>query len=188
MLRNFLSAVVALAILAGGLVAADKDKQAAKQRPHLATFVSADVDKGTLTFKVEAKQLTLPLAEKAKILGEDNKPETLKAFVDNMKKEPDKTILIIEDVEEKHIAFVKDVKSHKATFVSADVDQGTLTFKVGVKEHTLPLAKHARILGEDNKPETLKAFMENMKKEPDKTILIIEDAEEKHVVFIRDVK
>jgi hypothetical protein len=79
-----------------------------------------------------------------------------------------------------------------AMFVKADMAKNTITFTTTDKagkcvERTLALAKDAKILGEDNKPEIFAVFAKNMQKEKDKSILVIEDQAGKQVVQIRDL-
>ena len=170
-----------------------------KRQP--ATLVSVDPDKNTVTFSAPGKdgkeaETTLPLARKAKVLGEDNKPETLQNLKDELEKEKDKAALIVEDPDGKQIVSIRHLppeeKSHHATLVRVDLDKGTVTFKARGKagkpeEMTLPLARDAKILGEDNKPETLQQFKEAMENEKDKGIMIVEDTDAQHIVAIRDL-
>jgi len=80
---------------------------------------------------------------------------------------------------------------HKATLVRVDVAKQTVTFKKlgkGAKEMTLPLAKTAKIFGEKNDAETLEKFAKDLAKDKDKTIWILEDKEEKHIVELKEMK
>jgi hypothetical protein len=168
---------------------------------HHATLVGVDPEANTVTFKAAGKdgketEMTLPLAAKAKVLGEDNKPETLRNLKEDLEKDKDKTALIVEDADGKQVVSIRHLppeeKKHRASLVSVDLDKNTVTFKAHgqagkTTEATLPLAADAKILGEDNKPETLRQFQEAMAKEKDKGILIVEDADEQHIVSIRDL-
>jgi hypothetical protein len=116
MLRTVLCSVAALALLVGGLAAEEKKAEKAGRAEHKATFVKADLVKGTVTFRTKDKSgkevtMTLPLAKNAKVLGEKNEAETLANFAKAMDKEKDKSILIVEDKEEKHIIEIKDLPS-----------------------------------------------------------------------------
>jgi flagellar basal body rod protein FlgB len=190
------------------VVVENPDKQVASLREpppepnqHHATLVSVDPDKNTVTFRAVGKdgkeaEMTLPLAKDAKVLGENNKPETLARFKDEVEKEKDKAGLVVEDADGKQIVSIKHLppeeKKHHATLVRVDLDKNTVTFKTKGKggketEMTLPLAQDAKVLGEDNKPETLRQFQEAMEKEQDKGIQIVEDTDEQHIVAIRDL-
>ena len=169
-----------------------RDLPAEEKHVH-ADLVSVDLDKGTITFKGKGHdskvgETTLPLAKDAKVFGEDNKPETLKQFKDNMAKESDKSITVVEDADGRQVTGVTDLpaegKHYKAALVSVDLDKNTITFEA---ETTLPLAKDAKVFGEDGKPETLKQFKDNMDKEDDKSILVAADADGKHVVAVTDL-
>jgi hypothetical protein len=120
MLRTALYAVAAGTMFVG-LVIADSTKHAkARNDSGLhAMFVKADAAKNTVTFTTTDKvgkraEMTLPLAKDAKILGEDNKPETLATFAKNMEKEKDKSILVIEDQAGKQIVEVRDLPNRVA--------------------------------------------------------------------------
>jgi len=95
---------------------------------------------------------------------------------------------------------VADSKNEKATgqkgrhamFVKADMVKNTVTFTAPDKtgetvEKTLPLAKDAKIFGEDNKPETFAAFAKNLQNEKDKSILIVPDQAGSYIVEIKDL-
>ena len=86
----------------------------------------------------------------------------------------------------------KGMHEQRATFVKADCDKSTITFKSADKsgkivENTLPLAKDAKILGEKGEIETLRKFAENMNKEKDKSIWITEDTTDKRIVQVKDL-
>ena len=184
----------------GTHVAAVRDLPAPDNRIH-AALVSVDLDKNTVAFKTKDKdgketETTLPVAQDAKVYGEDNKPETLKQFKENMDKEDDKSILIVEDASAPQIVSIADLPPEeiklKAALVSVDLDKGLITFKAKGKdgkeaETTLPLAKDAKVRGEDNKPETLKQFKDAMDKEDDKSIFVIEEPTGKQIVSLRDL-
>ena len=92
-------------------------------------------------------------------------------------------------VEEKKKAETAGQNLHKATLVRVDVAKQTVTFKgKGGKEMTLPLAKSAKIFGEKNEGETLEKFAKDLAKDKDKTIWILEDKEEKHIVELKEMK
>jgi hypothetical protein len=79
-----------------------------------------------------------------------------------------------------------------AVFVKADLTKHTITFMTKATsgknvEMTLPLAKNAKVLGEDNKPEAFLRFANNMQKEKGKSILIFEDQARKQIVEVRDL-
>jgi hypothetical protein len=81
---------------------------------------------------------------------------------------------------------------HRATYVKADFSKNMITFKMkGANgkevEMTLPLAKDAKVLGTDNKPEKLETFVKNLGKEKNKSVWILEDKEGKHIVEVRDL-
>jgi hypothetical protein len=76
-------------------------------------------------------------------------------------------------------------------FVKADVTANTVTFKTTDKagktsETTLPLAKNAKVIGEDKKAETLAAFARNMQKHKDKPIVVVEDKSGKQILEIQE--
>ena len=114
MLRTLFSSLALLAIFAGAVAAKDKKTDKAKGDNAIhAMFVKADVAKNTLTFKTTDKagktmETTLPLAKDARILGKDNKPETLAALAKSIQSEKDKWILVTEDKDGKQIIEVKD--------------------------------------------------------------------------------
>jgi hypothetical protein len=117
MLRMAVYAVAALAMCASVLVADDGKHAKGKGDNGLhAMFVKADVTKNTITFKTTDKagktvETTLALAKDAKVLGEDNKPESLVLFAKNMQKEKDKSILIMEDKSCQHVVEIRDLPS-----------------------------------------------------------------------------
>lgn len=79
----------------------------------------------------------------------------------------------------------------RATFVKADIAKNMLTFKTSDKagkttEMTLPLAKDAKILATNDKPESFADFAKNLQAEKDKTILVVEDKEGKWIVQLKD--
>ena len=165
-------------------------------KKYKAALVSVDLDKNTISYKSKSGEASLPLAKDAKVLGEDKKPETLQQFKEAMDKEEDKSIEIIEAAGGKEIASLRDLppegKHYHAALVSIDLDKGAVTFKAKGKdgketENTLPLAKDAKVRGEDNKPETLQQFKEAMDKEDDKSIFIAEEADGKQIASIRDL-
>src|SRR5262249_29156078 len=99
------------------------------------------------------------------------------------------SVLVADDG--KHAKGKGDSRVH-AMFVKADLAKNSITFKTTDKlgktvETTLALAKDAKVLGEDNKPESLALFAKNMQKEKDKPILFREDKGCQHVVEIRDL-
>jgi hypothetical protein len=102
-------------IFAGVLVADDKKSEKAPGNNAVhAVFVKADTAKNTVTFKTTEKagktvEMTLALAKDARVLGQDNKPETFAAFASNMQKHKDKAILVIEDKGGKQILEIKDM-------------------------------------------------------------------------------
>jgi hypothetical protein len=115
MLRMAFCSVAVLAICTGILVADDKkgDKTKGESGLH-AIFVKADMAKNTVTFKTVDKagknmEKTLALAKDAKILGEDNKPETFAVFAKNLQNEKDKSILVVQDHGGKYIVEIKDL-------------------------------------------------------------------------------
>jgi hypothetical protein len=86
----------------------------------------------------------------------------------------------------------KATQDHAVTFVRADLVKNAITFlmtnKTGKQvEKTLPLDKHATILGVDNKPETLAALASNMGKEHHKSIHIVWAKDGTHVLQVRDL-
>ena len=118
MFRAFVCAVVGLALVAGFSWA--EKKKDAKHRGHHAWFVSADekAKPPTITFRVRLKggkhrEMTLPLAEHAKIFGEKHDPEKLDQFAEKMSKEKDKAIRIVEDRKHKHIVEIDDLPPRK---------------------------------------------------------------------------
>jgi hypothetical protein len=115
MLRTAVCSAAVLVIFAGVLIADDQktEKASANNALH-AVFVKADVAKNTVTFKTTDKagktvETMLALAKDAKVLGADNKPETFAVFAKNLQKHKDKSILVVEDKEGKHILEIKDL-------------------------------------------------------------------------------
>jgi hypothetical protein len=111
MLRVAFCSVAVLAISTGILVADDN------KGVH-AMFVKADMAKNTVTFKTVDKagknvEKTLALARDAKILGEDNKPETFAVFAKNLQTEKDKSILVVQDQAGRYIVEIKDLRGRK---------------------------------------------------------------------------
>jgi len=117
MVRTILCSVAGFALTLSSLAAAETKGASAKGKTEIhATFVKADLAKHTVVFKVKDKagkevERTLSMAKDAKILGEDNKAETLEQFASNIGKEKDKSILIVEDKEGKHIVELRDLPS-----------------------------------------------------------------------------
>jgi hypothetical protein len=115
MLRTVFCALAVLAICAGVVVADDSKRDRAKNEKGLhAMFVKADMTKNTITFKIMDKtgknvERTLALAKDARILGEDNKPETFAVFAKNLRDEKDKSILVVEDRGGKYIIELRDL-------------------------------------------------------------------------------
>jgi hypothetical protein len=117
MLRTSFCSVAVLVIFAGVLVADDKDKKkvnATGDNALHAIFVKADVVKNTVTFKTTDKagksaEMNLALARDAKVLGQDNQPETFAVFARNMQNHKGKSILIVEDKAGKQILQIKDL-------------------------------------------------------------------------------
>jgi hypothetical protein len=110
MLRTVFCTIAVLAFGSGALMADDKKGDNGLH----AMFVKADVAKNTITFTTNDKtgknvEMTLPLAKDAKLIGEDNKPETLAVFAQNLQKEKDKSILVVKDKGGKQIAQLKDL-------------------------------------------------------------------------------
>jgi hypothetical protein len=107
--------VAGLALCASVLTADDGKRAKAKSDSGLhARFVKADVARNTITFKTTDKsgknvEMTMSLAKDAKVLGEDNKPETLALFAKNMQNEKDKSILIVEDRAGQHVLEIRDL-------------------------------------------------------------------------------
>ena len=118
MLRTVFCSVAVLAIGTGVLVADDKKRDNAKGENGLhAMFVRADTAKNTVTFTTMGKtgksvEMTLALAKDAKILGEDNRPETFAVFAKNLKNEKDKSILVVQDQAGKHILKIRALPGH----------------------------------------------------------------------------
>jgi hypothetical protein len=111
-MRYLLCAAVCLT--AGVAVSMAAKGQMEKATEHQAVFVKADTAHNTVTFMTKDRagkevELTLPLAANAKVLGGNNKTESLEALAKNKIKEKDKGILIIEDKEAKHIVEIKDL-------------------------------------------------------------------------------
>ncbi len=191
MQRSALACLLAFGLGGAALRAADPPP-AAPAGLH-ADLVGVDLDKNTITFKT---MQTLPLTADVKARGEDNKVETLKQFKDNMAKEDDKSIYVVEDADGQHVAAVRDLPAPDnrihADLVGVDLDKSTVTYKAKGKdgkevETTLPVAQDAKVYGEDNKAETLKQFKENMDKEDDKSILVVEAADGKHVAAVTNL-
>jgi hypothetical protein len=117
MLRAILGSMALVMLVVGSLAAGDNKTANAKARHERhGTFVKVDLVKNTVTFLTKdsngkEREMTLPLARHAKVLGEDNKPESLDTLAKNMGKEKDKSILIIEDKDEKQIIEIKDLPS-----------------------------------------------------------------------------
>ena len=188
--------VCCLAVFAAGARRAAGGRSTARRQRWQglpAVLVGVDLDKNTITFKTTR---TLPLTADVKVRGENNKPETLKQFKDNMDKEDDKSIFIVEDADAKQVAAVRDLPGpdnrQHAALVGVDLDKNTITFKAKGKdgkevETTLPLAKDIKVFGEDNKAETLKQFKDNMDKEDNKSILVAADADGKQIVTVADL-
>jgi hypothetical protein len=117
MLRTIFCSIATLATCAGTLVADDTKGQNAKGESGLqAMFVKADTVKNTITFQANDKtgknpEMTMPLAKDAKILGKDNKPETLTIFVQDMQKQKNKSILVVKDKGGKQIVEIKELSN-----------------------------------------------------------------------------
>jgi hypothetical protein len=110
--RTAFASVAVLMIFASVLVADDK-KAPGNNTVH-AVFVKADTARNTVTFKTTEKagktvEMTLALAKDAKVLGQDNKPETFASFANNMQKQKGKSILVVEDKAGKQILEIRDM-------------------------------------------------------------------------------
>ena len=194
MLRTMCCPLMALAVGATGLWAADKPPEAAKNtREHHGAFVNVDLEKGTITF---LSRMTLPLAKDATVLGPDDKPQTLRQLQEAEAKAKDKPAFIIVDEAAQQIAFLKGLppadKEHRprqATLVGVDVAKATVAFKARGKngkeeEQTLPLAKDARVLSADYEPETLQQLKEAAKDTP---LVVVVDENANQIIFVLDV-
>lgn len=124
MLRAVLGSVAVAAMCVGSLAAADKTNTASAQKANReckAMFVSADAAHNTITFlKLEegkkhgkGVEVTMPLAKNAKIMGENNKSETLAALTKQLHNKGDHPIMITEDKDGKQVTEVKDVANPK---------------------------------------------------------------------------
>lgn len=86
----------------------------------------------------------------------------------------------------------KESKGIVATFVMADVAKSTITFKATDKsgktiETKLALDKNAKVLGSDDKPESLSDFVKKMESRIDKSIIIVEDKDHQRILEIKDI-
>lgn len=99
------------------LVASADDSKGEKSKGNkgiIATYVKADVAKSTITVETTDKsgktiKMELALDKNAKVLGSDDKPESLADFAKSMDSRKDKSIIIVEDKENKHILEIKDI-------------------------------------------------------------------------------
>jgi hypothetical protein len=123
MLRAVLGSLAVAVMCVGSLAAADKANTSAPNAKANANhewkglFVKVDATHNTLTFlKLEGDkgvETTMPLAKNAKIIGEDNKPETLKDFASHLRNQSDHPIMVTGDKDGKQVTEVKDLPSKK---------------------------------------------------------------------------
>jgi hypothetical protein len=116
MLRLLAAALAAGAIFVGTTIADNPHAQAKNTSGLHAMFVKADMVKNTITFQTrdrsgQSKEMTLPVAKDAKILGENNKPETFATFTKNLRNEKDKSILVTKDNAGRQIVGLRDLPS-----------------------------------------------------------------------------
>jgi len=119
MLRLVLAALATGALCVGTLVADNPHHQAKNDSGLHATFVKADMVKNTITFQTkdksgQSREMTLPVAKDAKIMGENNKPETFATFTKNLQSEKDKSILVIENHSGSQVMELRDLPNRVA--------------------------------------------------------------------------
>jgi hypothetical protein len=113
-------ALAAGAILAGTLIADSKQHVQTRHDNGLhARFVRADLAKNTITFQTTDKagkstEMTMPMAKNARILGENSQPVSFTTFTNNLQKEKDKSILVIEDSAGRQVMELRDLPNHVA--------------------------------------------------------------------------